>query len=29
MTGKHGVDLFKTSVDLRLLCCNVRKVHRR
>ena len=26
MTGKHGVDLFKTSVDLRLLCCNVRKV---
>ena len=26
MTGKHGVDLFTTSVDLRLLCCNVRKV---
>ena len=26
MTGKHGVDLFKTSVDLRLLCCNLRKV---
>ena len=26
MTGKHGPDLFKTSVDLRLLCCNVRKV---
>ena len=26
MTGKHGVDLFKTAVDLRLLCCNVRKV---
>ncbi len=26
MTGKHGVDLFKTSVDLRLLCCNIRKV---
>jgi phosphoadenosine phosphosulfate reductase len=26
MMGKHGVDLFKTSVDLRLLCCNVRKV---
>ena len=26
MVGKHGVDLFKTSVDLRLLCCNVRKV---
>jgi thioredoxin-dependent adenylylsulfate APS reductase len=26
MTGRHGVDLFKTSVDLRLLCCNVRKV---
>ena len=26
MTGKHGTDLFKTSVDLRLLCCNVRKV---
>ena len=25
MTGKHGVDLFKTSVDLRLLCCNLRK----
>ena len=24
--GKHGVDLFKTSVDLRLLCCNLRKV---
>src|SRR5579871_6196110 len=26
MTSKHGVDLFKTSVDLRLLCCNLRKV---
>jgi phosphoadenosine phosphosulfate reductase len=26
MTGKHGVDLFHTSVDLRLLCCNIRKV---
>jgi thioredoxin-dependent adenylylsulfate APS reductase len=26
MTGKHGVDLFRTSVDLRLLCCNIRKV---
>jgi thioredoxin-dependent adenylylsulfate APS reductase len=26
MTGKHGVDLFQTSVDLRLLCCNIRKV---
>ena len=26
MVGKHGVDLFKTSVDLRLLCCNLRKV---
>jgi phosphoadenosine phosphosulfate reductase len=26
MTGKHGVDLFRTSVDLRLLCCNLRKV---
>jgi phosphoadenosine phosphosulfate reductase len=26
MVGKHGVDLFKTKVDLRLLCCNVRKV---
>ncbi|HEX4519470.1 MAG TPA: phosphoadenylyl-sulfate reductase [Gaiellaceae bacterium] len=26
MTGRHGVDLFKTSVDLRLLCCNLRKV---
>ena len=26
MVGKHGVDLFKTAVDLRLLCCNVRKV---
>ena len=26
MIGKHGADLFKTSVDLRLLCCNVRKV---
>ena len=26
MTGKHGVDLFKTCVDLRLLCCNLRKV---
>ena len=26
MTGKHGVDLFKTRVDLRLLCCNLRKV---
>ena len=26
MIGKHGVDLFKTRVDLRLLCCNVRKV---
>ncbi len=26
MIGKHGVDLFKTSVDLRLLCCNLRKV---
>jgi phosphoadenosine phosphosulfate reductase len=26
MTGKHGVDLFTTSVDLRLLCCNIRKV---
>jgi thioredoxin-dependent adenylylsulfate APS reductase len=26
MTDKHGVDLFHTSVDLRLLCCNIRKV---
>ncbi len=26
MTGKHGVDLFRTAVDLRLLCCNIRKV---
>ncbi|HEY7537649.1 MAG TPA: phosphoadenylyl-sulfate reductase [Gaiellaceae bacterium] len=26
MSSKHGVDLFKTSVDLRLLCCNIRKV---
>src|SRR5579863_10190894 len=26
MTAKHGVDLFKTAVDLRLLCCNIRKV---
>ena len=26
MTNRHGVDLFKTSVDLRLLCCNLRKV---
>ncbi len=26
MTGKHGVDLFRTAVDLRLLCCSVRKV---
>jgi thioredoxin-dependent adenylylsulfate APS reductase len=26
MVGKHGVDLFKTSVDMRLLCCNLRKV---
>jgi thioredoxin-dependent adenylylsulfate APS reductase len=26
MTGRHGVDLFRTSVDLRLLCCNIRKV---
>jgi phosphoadenosine phosphosulfate reductase len=26
MTGRHGVDLFRTSVDLGLLCCNVRKV---
>ena len=26
MTGTHGPDLFRTSVDLRLLCCNLRKV---
>ena len=26
MTGKHGEDLFYNAVDLRLLCCNVRKV---
>jgi len=26
MAGKHGVDLFHTNVDLRLLCCNIRKV---
>jgi thioredoxin-dependent adenylylsulfate APS reductase len=26
MTGKHGVDLFTTAVELRLLCCNIRKV---
>jgi len=26
MTAKHGVDLFRTGVDLRLLCCNIRKV---
>jgi thioredoxin-dependent adenylylsulfate APS reductase len=26
MTGKHGEDLFYDAVDLRLLCCNVRKV---
>jgi phosphoadenosine phosphosulfate reductase len=26
MVGKHGVDLFRTSVDLRLVCCNLRKV---
>jgi thioredoxin-dependent adenylylsulfate APS reductase len=26
MTGKHGDDLFRSSVDLRLLCCNLRKV---
>ena len=26
MTARHGADLFTTSVDLRLLCCNVRKV---
>ena len=26
MVGKHGVDLFKTSVDLRFVCCNLRKV---
>lgn len=26
MTSRHGVDLFRTSVDLRLLCCNLRKV---
>jgi thioredoxin-dependent adenylylsulfate APS reductase len=26
MSSKHGMDLFKTSVDLRLLCCNIRKV---
>jgi len=26
MVGKHGEDLFYNGVDLRLLCCNVRKV---
>jgi thioredoxin-dependent adenylylsulfate APS reductase len=26
MTARHGADLFRTSVDLLLLCCNVRKV---
>ena len=26
MVGKHGEDLFYNAVDLRLLCCNVRKV---
>jgi len=26
MVGKHGVDLFQTSVDLRFVCCNLRKV---
>jgi phosphoadenosine phosphosulfate reductase len=26
MTGKHGEDLFYDAVDLRLLCCSVRKV---
>jgi len=26
MVGKHGVDLFQTSVDLRFVCCNIRKV---